>query len=273
MRTIKSLFLVCALAWPAGCGGDDVSGRIGGTGTGSAANGGTGGASGAPATGSAGAAAASGNIGGGAGGAGQPGGEAATGGHTGGDAGGGDTGGDKDGGEGGGAAGASGGDTGGESGGKAGAGGSGGTGGTAGDDGKAGNGGTGGSAAGRCDDGTEALCKMLPPKCEDHEILAVQDSCYVCVNPVTCAPWGAQAQCEGDMECKPAQYCDLCATSSCPVCDDCVAACVDHGCRTESKLTCRCARPECGRDGVAVISNGCWICVSIESCRPTGEEC
>lgn len=39
---------------------------------------------------------------------------------------------------------------------------------------------------GQCDDGTEPLCDMIPPVCEDGQVLAVQNYCYSCVDPDTC---------------------------------------------------------------------------------------
>lgn len=76
-----------------------------------------------------------------------------------------------------------------------------------------------------CDDGTQPTCRMPEPTCLEHEVLAYQNNCYVCVNSVTCLPWG-QANCQVDENCAEGEYCDMCATSSCPMCDDCVAACV-----------------------------------------------
>ena len=79
-----------------------------------------------------------------------------------------------------------------------------------------------------CDDGTEPLCKMAQPECTEHEILAVQDSCWICVNPATCKPWG-EAGCKSSVDCEPGHVCDFCGTSSCPMCDDCLAACLPKG--------------------------------------------
>jgi len=77
-----------------------------------------------------------------------------------------------------------------------------------------------------CDDGKPVICQVIVPiECGEFEILAAQNGCWVCVNPRTCLPWG-QAQCEDDKDCASG-YCDFCGTSSCPVCDDCVAACVE----------------------------------------------
>ncbi|GAB4282800.1 MAG: hypothetical protein Kow0092_37780 [Deferrisomatales bacterium] len=77
-----------------------------------------------------------------------------------------------------------------------------------------------------CDDGTALLC-MMPgvPGCGDHEVLAIQNHCWVCVNPATCRPWG-EPGCRTSADCGPDETCDPCGTSSCPFCDDCVPACV-----------------------------------------------
>jgi hypothetical protein len=78
-----------------------------------------------------------------------------------------------------------------------------------------------------CDDGSVVMCDMMPPQCDERfEILAVQNNCYRCVNPATCKPWG-QPGCDYEHECPPTMVCDPCATSSCPMCDDCVSACVE----------------------------------------------
>jgi hypothetical protein len=118
----------------------------------------------------------------------------------------------------------------------------------------------------RCDDGTEPACPMVPPTCAEHEILAYQGGCFACVNPATCRPWG-EPGCEGDASCAPEDWCDGCGSSSCPMCDDCVAACVPHGCPTEPEAFCEMVRPECGEEGVAVARDGCWICVDLETCE------
>jgi hypothetical protein len=45
---------------------------------------------------------------------------------------------------------------------------------------------------GQCDDDFDALCDMEPPTCDEGLLLAVQDGCYVCVDPSTCQPPGAK---------------------------------------------------------------------------------
>ena len=77
-----------------------------------------------------------------------------------------------------------------------------------------------------CDDGSIVLCMMPEPVlCDEYEILAIQGNCWVCVNPATCKPWGVP-NCRESSDCPEGFVCDACGTSSCPFCDDCVAACV-----------------------------------------------
>lgn len=76
-----------------------------------------------------------------------------------------------------------------------------------------------------CDDASELICDMIPPACDEFEVLAIQNNCWVCVNPQTCLPWG-EAGCTDDFDCPAGEVCDFCGTSSCPACDDCLPACV-----------------------------------------------
>jgi hypothetical protein len=52
------------------------------------------------------------------------------------------------------------------------------------------------------------------------------------------------------------------------MCEDCVPACVPHGCPTEDVVLCDMVRPDCGEYGVAVVENDCWVCVHIDTCEP-----
>ena len=82
-----------------------------------------------------------------------------------------------------------------------------------------------------CDDGSTVICAMIPPVCNEHEILAIQNNCWVCVNPATCRPWGepgCEIEAAGSDGCPEGFYCDPCGTSSCPFCDDCVPACISE---------------------------------------------
>ena len=40
----------------------------------------------------------------------------------------------------------------------------------------------------KCDDDVDAICDMEPPTCDEGLIVALQDGCYVCVDPDTCMP-------------------------------------------------------------------------------------
>lgn len=125
---------------------------------------------------------------------------------------------------------------------------------------------------GACDDGSDPLCDIIPPTCTGSEILAAQDSCYRCVNPATCEPWG-EPGCRSDMDCDASSWCNDCATGSCDGCLDCVAGCTLHACETEAVLTCRCARPDCGEGNTSVIRDGCWVCVDAFTCADVRGGC
>ena len=122
-----------------------------------------------------------------------------------------------------------------------------------------------------CDDGTEPLCDMVEPVCEDSEILAYQDYCYRCVNPATCAPWG-EATCRTDADCALGEICDDCGTSSCPGCLDCVAACVstrDDSCDDGTVPVCLLLVPmECEDYEILAWQNSCYACVNPATCVP-----
>ncbi len=78
--------------------------------------------------------------------------------------------------------------------------------------------------------------------------------------------------CEGDLDCPVSQYCDECASASCPGCTDCVPGCLPHGCPTEAEPACNALRPECGEGGVAVVDGLCWSCVELITCEPMRDE-
>ena len=119
-----------------------------------------------------------------------------------------------------------------------------------------------------CNDGTEVTCLTFAEVvCEEHELLAIQNECAICVDPTTCNPWGANG-CGGDFGCGVFERCEPCASSSCPDCDDCVSACVPHGCPSEWEPACNTPRPACGVDAVSVVLDGCWVCVATGTCDP-----
>ncbi len=114
-----------------------------------------------------------------------------------------------------------------------------------------------------CDDGSTPSCNMIPPACDESSILAYQNDCYRCVNPVSCVPWG-DAGCRNNEDCKVDETCDDCATSSCPTCEDCVAACMP--------VTPQCTvAQDCLTETWNVRCLGHWAC-NEGSCEETCEE-
>lgn len=118
--------------------------------------------------------------------------------------------------------------------------------------------------AGPCDDGSVLSCFVEMPLCESGSVPAVIDGCWLCVSEDTCV-FGPDP-CSSDADCSSAEYCDGCATSSCPECEDCVAGCVPHGCPSEPTAFCNMIRPECGAGEVAIVTEGCWECVDMTTC-------
>lgn len=118
-----------------------------------------------------------------------------------------------------------------------------------------------------CDDGEPIACPQAEPECEPGSIPAARDGCWACVDPETCRPWG-EPGCATDADCPADAWCDDCAHGSCPACEDCVADCRPHGCPTDPEPACDEARPVCGPAGVAVVADGCWICVDRATCEP-----
>lgn len=123
-----------------------------------------------------------------------------------------------------------------------------------------------------CDDDSDEVCDRIPPICDDTELLAIQRSCYACVNPATCVPWG-EPTCSSNADCGFDTWCNPCGTSSCSGCRDCVSACVPHGCETESVLFCRCPAPDCTDSEQLTAIDGCWACTEIATCEITYRGC
>ena len=121
-----------------------------------------------------------------------------------------------------------------------------------------------------CDDGTQVLCLMIPPVCGPYEILAIQNSCWSCVNPATCKPWGVPG-CENEQDCPNGEECDPCGTSSCAFCDDCIPACT-RSCVPQEEI-CDGADNDCDRfideGGVCEDSDDDWIINSQDNCPNT----
>lgn len=120
----------------------------------------------------------------------------------------------------------------------------------------------------RCDDGSALTCRIAIPDCGIGEIVAVIDGCYACVNSVTCSRLtdglpGIGGTCSTDADCRASEQCQR-ATTPGPPRSECTA----HSCETEEAPVCRVARPGCGADGVAVVQDGCWVCVNAATCEP-----
>jgi hypothetical protein len=119
-----------------------------------------------------------------------------------------------------------------------------------------------------CDDGTTPSCRMDQPDCARGEILAYQNSCYECVNPVTCLAFGV-AECTSDLQCEVDEVCNPCGTSSCYGCKDCVPACNENPCTTNEIAECATPRHDCGIGQTAIVVDGCWKCVYLSTCEAT----
>jgi len=74
--------------------------------------------------------------------------------------------------------------------------------------------------------------------------------------------------CDNDNACGEGFWCDSCALSSCPSCDDCIAGCRANTCPDLAPLSCRRPRPECGAAYAIVGTDGCWQCVDPVTCEP-----
>jgi len=83
-----------------------------------------------------------------------------------------------------------------------------------------------------CGDGTDALCRMLPPTCGPGETVAVIGYCYSCVDARTCEP------------------------PTPPSCDDGTMA------------LCAIVPPTCADDEILAVINHCYSCVDPVTCEP-----
>lgn len=79
----------------------------------------------------------------------------------------------------------------------------------------------------------------------------------------SCSP---EPGCTSDLDCPESMYCNGCARGSCPACLDCAPDCVPNPCGHEGEPVCDESRPECGTSGVAIVKDGCWVCVDPNTC-------
>ncbi len=118
-----------------------------------------------------------------------------------------------------------------------------------------------------CDDGAPLTCTESEPVCDTGYIPAIISGCWYCVTDDTCEWEQTEADCTVDADCGNDEYCNPCATSSCPWCNDCVALCSPHGCDTGILATCFEQRPQCEDPSqTAVVIGDCWKCVDRLTC-------
>ncbi len=131
-----------------------------------------------------------------------------------------------------------------------------------------------GCAPHACPTEPQPACDQGRPDCGEGALAVVRDGCWVCVDGMTCEddPTPPPVRCQVDAECPATDYCDPCAGSSCPECDDCLAGCLPHACETQPEAACDEGRPNCGDGNLAVVRDGCWVCVDRRTCRPANVE-
>lgn len=138
----------------------------------------------------------------------------------------------------------------------------------------------------RCDDGSEVMCDMVPPVCEDGLVQAVQDGCYACVKPDTCEEPEPSITC-ANILCQEGYECVMqdvaCAQEPCDPLPECVP--VAPPCGDDSELVCDMLPPDCDDSQEVAIIDGCFECVPAGYCDephppscdtvscPEGSEC
>ena len=122
-----------------------------------------------------------------------------------------------------------------------------------------------------CESEAVAECEIERPTCTEGEVSIIREGCWLCVDQNTCEPRIAETEpnCSSDQDCAVGQYCNQCATASCPVCEDCVGLCQDSPCQSEEVAECDRVRPRCDEGLVSVIREGCWQCVDQIACEPS----
>lgn len=116
-----------------------------------------------------------------------------------------------------------------------------------------------------CGDGSELECDQMMPLCETGSTPAIRFGCWECILDELCPE--NIVFCGANEACAPNEMCVECATSSCPLCTDCVAACLPHGCASEEVILCNALRPDCGAGEVSIARDGCWLCVDQRTCE------
>ena len=105
-----------------------------------------------------------------------------------------------------------------------------------------------------CDDGSVALCTVVPPECGDGEVLAVRGGCFSCVDARTCEAPGPppSSSCGGiaGLTCAAGEYCNYTPDQMCGA--------ADHlgTCETVPEVCPAVIDPVCGCDGIT-YQNAC----------------
>ncbi|NUN15015.1 MAG: hypothetical protein HUU55_15405 [Myxococcales bacterium] len=134
---------------------------------------------------------------------------------------------------------------------------------------------------GKCDDGTSVLCDVIPPECPFGTILAVQDGCFSCVDPDTCA-----STCEEGTTYDPKLnaccpdaifvadcYCPGMDIVSTEVMDEkgCLLGygceCIPNQCGDGTELLCDMLPPDCPAGTILTVQNHCFECVDPGTCK------
>ena len=88
------------------------------------------------------------------------------------------------------------------------------------------------------------------------------------VNQPDMTPPSMPVVCETHSDCEEGTYCMECVASSCPNCQDCINHCLPSSCESEDG-GCEIDPPDCGRDLVLIMRDGCWDCVDPNTCLST----
>ncbi|RMG19394.1 MAG: hypothetical protein D6729_05325 [Deltaproteobacteria bacterium] len=120
----------------------------------------------------------------------------------------------------------------------------------------------------KCDDGSPALCDMMPPLCPPGQTAAVRNGCWECVDARTCGEVGGA--CTSDADC-PNGYCSYPDPDEGVIVE--LGQCVYPDCDDDSQAVCEMIPPVCPPGQTAAVRNGCWECVDARTCGQTSEGC
>ena len=136
---------------------------------------------------------------------------------------------------------------------------------------------------GPCDDDTALSCDGETPECGAGSIMAIQDGCYVCVDPVSCGvpcddafSWDPllNACCPDAPEVEPCDCSEgffpasvsMVDGAGCWIKDECL--CQPETCGDGEVLDCDLPKPVCGSQQLVALQEGCWLCAWADTCEP-----